>query len=350
MNALPDRIRILVLVNDLDAFEIVRNPWPDRIEFIEVPSDVDLTTWPQDPFLVVDNAEEGKSLITSRAFSRARDIEMGGFVAAKMGWLHEHSQLSFEGGNLVSDEETSFIGGNTIRINAAELKLTEKEVARHFALLLGRRIVVIGPVPQPVGHIDMILTPLGGGKILLADPNWGAEIAERELLDSPRQVEDFELRAEEMFFGHPEIHELKQPDEQTIKRPELVGRTGEAVADSRELAGALDSIAQELVSQGFGVERVPYLSVRSSNPETNGVVGSRAAGPNYPVLTYNNVLIEEAGGEQHAYVPRYSLDALDREGHAVWRNLGYRVHPIDELTTSATYGGSLRCAVKVLAR
>ena len=349
VNELPDRIHFLVLVNDPEAFRILHNQWPDRIAFVEVPTDVDLTIWPQDPFLVIEGPGEETILVTSRNFSRAHDVAMGEFVADKLGWRHERSQLSFEGGNLVSEAETSFIGGNTIRINAIELDLSEEEVARRFAQLLGRRVVVVGPVPQPVGHIDMILTPLGEGRLLLADSGWGAEIAARELRDAPKNVGDFEKRAEKMFFGHPDIRELEQAQAQPIKPPKLRGRTQQAVSDSRELAEILDILAEELESQGFEIDRIPYLSARSDDFETeaNGVLSD---GPGYPVLTYNNVLLEKVEGERHAYVPRYGWDELDREAHAVWRKLGYRVHPVDELTTSAMYGGALRCTVKVLAR
>jgi len=33
-----------------------------------------------------------------------------------------------------------------------------------------------------------------------------------------------------------------------------------------------------------------------------------------------------------------------------WRSAGYRVVPVDGLVTSASYGGGLRCSVKVLER
>ena len=35
---------------------------------------------------------------------------------------------------------------------------------------------------------------------------------------------------------------------------------------------------------------------------------------------------------------------------ALWRQLGYRVVPVPGFTTTAMYGGALRCSVKVLAR
>jgi hypothetical protein len=50
------------------------------------------------------------------------------------------------------------------------------------------------------------------------------------------------------------------------------------------------------------------------------------------------------------FLPRYGLEALDEAAASVWRDLGFAVHPVDGLTNSAMYGGSLRCCVKVIRR
>lgn len=142
----------------------------------------------------------------------------------------------FEGGNIVSDTEHVLIGANTMRRNAIELDVAEPEVVLRFEEELGRRVLVVGPVPQPVAHIDMMLTPLGGG---------------------------------------------------------------------------------------------------------------RAA---YPMLTYNNVLVEEDARGRVVYLPRYGWAAMDESARQAWESLGFATRPIDGLTISAMYGGALRCAVKVLAR
>ena len=47
--------------------------------------------------------------------------------------------------------------------------------------------------------------------------------------------------------------------------------------------------------------------------------------PGYPVLTYNNVLIESAGDERTVYLPRYGFRALDEAASKVWSDLGLGV-------------------------
>jgi hypothetical protein len=66
-------------------------------------------------------------------------------------------------------------------------------------------------------------------------------------------------------------------------------------------------------------------------------------------LTYNNVLLEDGDNGESVFLPRYGFSVLDRAAHEAWAGLGFRVVPIDGLTVSAMYGGSLRCCIKVLS-
>ena len=70
--------------------------------------------------------------------------------------------------------------------------IPDDEAVRRFQRELGRKVLVVGPLPQPVAHIDMVLTPLGPDRLALADPRWGAELARKELAENPKAVEEFE--------------------------------------------------------------------------------------------------------------------------------------------------------------
>ena len=104
-------------------------------------------------------------------------------------------------GRLLSD----LIGG--LPRERVDLALDEQEVAERFVDLLGKSVIVVGPSPQPIGHIDMMLTPLGDRRLVLADSGWGAGLAERELVERPAAVRAFERRCEQLFFGDAEIAE-----------------------------------------------------------------------------------------------------------------------------------------------
>ena len=358
VNALPPHVKVVLMINDRKAFSVVSNPWPNRVSFLELPEDAYFTIWPQDPFVVLKEPEGTSSLLASAAFQRADDRLMAPSLAEDLGWAATNSSLRFEGGNLVADERHLFIGADTIGWNAVELDLSPTAVARRFEREMGRSVIVIGPSPQPIGHIDMMLTPLGNGTVALADPAWGARIASEELEKNPEKIEAFERFCMEEFFGHPSIREIRDLQGNIIKAPEIIGRTAEAVEKSRAIAPDLDSLAQALKERGYRVIRIPFISIGRPEPVESKEAGKDIANktekpafePDYPTLTYNNVLLETADGKQTVYLPQYGWEALDEAARKAWIAMGYSVQPVPGLTISAMYGGSLRCCVKVLER
>lgn len=349
VNRLPRHTKFLILASDRDAFSVVSNPWPERIRFVDMPQDFELTIWPQDPFVVLED-EAGPRLLASPEFARADDREMARLVAEFLDLPLDYASLAFEGGNIVADESHVFIGANTIRHNALEQKLTEAEIALRFEQEFGRKVIVVGPAPQPIGHIDMMLTPLGGTRLVLADPGWGARLARQDLDKNPQAVAAFETSSEGNFFGLPGISELATASGGRIRPPAIVGSSAQAIADSKAIAASLDRLAASLGELGFEVHRVPYLFQQPQRPEPQAVGETIPASPGYPQLTYNNVLLEATEDHRSVYLPSYGWESLDRAAANAWRELGYRVTSVPGFTTTAMYGGALRCSVKVLSR
>jgi hypothetical protein len=343
-NALPARVRVLLLANDRAAFTIANDPRPGRVSFLELPGETAITIWPQDPFLVLEREGGEPCILASREFPRAGDRAMAKAVADALGWAHGASSLDFEGGNIVADERHAFVGADTIRVNAIRLGESDEDVVRRFERELGRPVLVVGPLPQPVGHIDMILTPLGAGRLALADPGRGAGIAERELADAPARVEAFERGCEESFFGAPGLRVLRDAAGKELRAPALVGATAGAAAHGRELAPVFDRLARELEGRGYALVRIPFLAARREEPRDADAEEGR--GPGYPMLTYNNALLEEG----RVYLARYGWEAMDEAARRAYEEAGLETNAVDGLATSAMYGGSLRCNVKVLAR
>jgi hypothetical protein len=189
-----------------------------------------------------------------------------------------------------------------------------------------------------VAHIDLAVTPLGEGRVLVGDPAAAARVVERALAADPEIGVRFEERARARFFGDPRIEQVDLADGSVLEPPPI--RTEDAIEASRRLAQRLDGVARGLEERGFRVSRVPLLI--GARPE--------GGGPGFPWLSYNNALIERVGEADRVYLPRYGLTPLDDAAKAVWREQGFQVVPVDGLTTSAMYGGALRCALKVLAR
>ena len=371
VNALPARVHFLLIVNDPAAFTVASNPYPERVRFINLPAETSITIWPQDPFVVLTDADGNKSVLVSRTFDRVGDRQIPYAIAKELRWPCRDSALSFEGGNIVADERHAFVGANTIRHNGVTLEQDEAEIVRQFERELGRPVLVVGPVPQPIGHVDMMLTPLGDQRLMLADPGRGATLAEQELTDSPNRVAAFEASCEKMFFGTPAIQELRDLKGHVVRPPQVVGQTRKAIDDSRAVAGQLDRLAEELSARGYQVIRIPYLFVRRepaqreqgrsttrrvttatapSDPNSAGDQEEEWGAPKYPELTYNNVLLETVEGRRIVYLPQYGWEALDSDARRVWQENGCEVHAVDGFAISAMYGGSLRCCVKVLGR
>jgi len=347
VNGLPSTTRIFILTNDRTAFSNAGGAWPDQISFIELPADNPITMWTQDPFLVLTGAAEGSgstTLLASKSFERSGDSIMAGHIAEFADYHLQTSTLYFEGGNIVSDDEYILIGANTIRYNSLKLEQDEVDIVIRFQKELGRPVLVLGPYPQPIAHIDMMITPLGDGRILVADSHAGARIVETAMKNDPEAVEAFERYCEEHFFGHRAITEIQSKSGQILHAPEIRGKTEKMIALSRTIGAALDGVATSLERYGYKVERIPLLyggpeSFKKSTDE----VSTLAA---YPILTYNNVLITG----QDVYLPRFGLKAMDDAALRTWENLGFTTHTIEGLTISAMYGGALRCSVKVLER
>jgi len=373
VNALPARTRVTILTNDRAAFTVARDPHPGRVTLLDLSPKANFTIWPQDPFLVLAGPEGKRLLLVSREFDRADDRLIAERLAGHFGWAQRTSTLRFEGGNIVVGPRHVFIGANTIRYNAVKQETSDVEVARQFQRELGRPVIVLGPVPQPVGHIDMAVTALDEARMAVADAGWGARLAQEQLRDDPEAVRAFEEACERNYFGDPRIRELVDAEGKAIRPPEVIGQTAVAADETGEIAVHLDRLAEELGRRGYHVFRMPFLFRRSraavvseepcdsppppsDRPSPSALADGDAAAdvpeakPDYPCLTYNNVLLESHGGSRTVYLPQYGWRAMDDAARRAWEESGFTVVAVEGFAVSAMHGGSLRCCVKVLER
>ena len=129
-----------------------------------------------------------------------------------------------------------FIGYDTIQHNAVVLEATPQQIVKRFSKLFGRPVVVVGESIQEVGHIDLIVTPLRGRKVAVADSRAGARLAASAVDRQPDDVLDFETRCEQMYFGREDVTELTDRDGKKIIRPNVVGQTKAAISASLQIA------------------------------------------------------------------------------------------------------------------
>ncbi len=259
--------------------------------------------------------------------------------------------MIFEGGNLVCDEEFVYLGEDTLVLNAVRSGQNIARTVRQFEREFGYRIWVVGPSPQPIGHLDMMLAPLGRGRIVLADPNWGAGLAQKALDERTEEVLAFERQCREMFFGDRHSPFVYNHQGRKLLAPDTEGLTQDAVKHCREIGKTLDRIGQEFAQRGYDVIRVPYLSVSRANASKDPSDPNEVpACARYPEISYTNVLQESSGERRRVYLPMYGWAVFDRAATEVWQKAGFEVIPVNGFAISAMYGGSLRCCTKVLER
>ena len=343
INGLPPDVHVLLLVSDRAAF--TKSAENRRVTFVEMPPQSDISIWPQDPFVVVQGDAVTK-LVTPCSFNREDDEQMPRQLASLLKLEVVQSELHFEGGNIVCGEDAVFIGFDAIHRNARLLELSADEVTKRFTKLFRRRVVVVGESRQSIRHIDLIVTPLSHQRIAVADSRAGAELAAEAVRQEPALVQKFERQCEKDFFGVDGVVELLDRDGNTIKRPTVVGQTAAAVASSLRLAPDLEAIARQLSGAGYKVVRIPALI-----PDQEQHVDKQAdVLPQYPFLSYGNVLTELRQNQPTVYLPQYGFGKLDNAAQSVWQKMGFQVKPLAGFSTSAMYGGAMRCCTKVLLR
>jgi len=190
-----------------------------------------------------------------------------------------------------------------------ELKRHAESLAHDLKLLSGGKEVVVPFSPgSPAykGDLDMVMTPLGGKLVSVANTSLAEGVAKR-------------LSSEGFDFVKP-------------------GTGEDSLRDYRFEQEELESVARALSQRGLTVVRVPLLN----RMERNGEV--------IPWCSYNNVLVEIFGNKKRVYMPVYGIDDLDEAAAQVYAGLGFEVRKIKGLSEAAKHLGALRCSIKILER
>lgn len=202
----------------------------------------------------------------------------------------------FEGGDLLSDRDNIYLPVNMVARNEP---LTDAEKEGLFAAIgqtFCRRVVRIGvnAGDMPDHHIGMYLTPLGNGRLAVADPDMGLQMC-REL----------------------NITEV----------------AGAAVETDSACYEPFRNVIRLLQDQNLEIVRVPMILT----------ILPRV------YATYNNAIVEERNGVRRIFMPTYGVPELDRRAAALFTEQGLQVIPV-RVSKLFKHTGSLRCLVGVIRR
>ena len=223
------------------------------------------------------------------------------FIMHQLDLAPDYETLPFflDGGNMVSDEDRVFIGGNHLEMhglrksNASELK----EMLGHF---LGRPVFFVhgsgGKVPW--SHLDMFFTVLPGKRAMVA-----SHALAKSLMDASKLNQASSMELVQSIMLNPKTEVM------------------------------LDEIAQQLGRLGYRVTRVAGIP----NPEQQWF------------LTYNNVLMDFRENRSIVILPHYGIPCLDEHARDLYTSLGFEVAPIN-VRSIYQDGGAIRCFANVTRR
>lgn len=301
----------------------------DRIRIIEVEDSLRFSVWASDIFIFCE--ENCRMIVYSPCqFPRADDRGLAERIARALGLPHLRSELFFQGGNLLVTRAGLIIGADDVSA-LAEIRpnMARAEIARLYANTFGQgttalelgatdriygerrrahgtRLGWTGRVypgtpkngSQPIFHIDLCVTILGGRRVAVGDP----ALAER--------------------------------------------RCRAARADP-EVAEGLNAFAERLATAGYDVVRVPLAFLQIEDPVTRSVTAFPAPSQNV-IADFGTRIVFLASTADLA--PFDGLDELDKVHLALWEEAGFSPVPLDNLKPIFHRLGGPRCLIKAVPK
>ena len=281
------------VVGDAEDEALLRAAWPGwgSAATLEVSrAGHVITSWMRDRLAVLGAGEAllAPGMPMTGPEERARDWKVPWVLGEALGLPVQRARYRFDGGDLIADEERVYVASPLFARNP---DLERAELLRMLEEDLGRPVLALDPAPDH--HLGMFVTPLGGGRVAVGDPDLALELlgGEGRVLDL-----DGELRL------------------------------------AQDLEPFRAVIAQ-LEEAGLDVVRLPLWP--SDQP--------------WVWLSYDNVLMETRDGRLRVWLPTYGEPTLDAGAVAIWEGLGAEVLPVD-VASVFRLGGSVRCLTAPLAR
>jgi N-dimethylarginine dimethylaminohydrolase len=267
-----------------------------------------ITVWSRDRWLALAPAGEGDAttLLCPRGElgtevwpARAGDQRVAADLAAA---LHRdvtsvRSELYFDGGDFVADDQTVFVTPAVLLRNLQQTMQTREELIEQLSALLKRRVVLLRDAPDH--HAGMYMMPVGNRTVLVGDP----AAAQRLLAESGDE-------------GLASLCPKQGPDFTEATRAKF------------------EAVAEQCRAAGYRVIRIPTVPGRD--------------GRTY--VTYVNAILDQRKGSRTVYMPAYGrAEVLNRAAAEVWSRLGYEVRSVN-CDACSPHFGSLHCLVNVVRR
>ncbi|MCA8917501.1 MAG: agmatine deiminase family protein [Planctomycetes bacterium] len=305
LTQLPPEVTVHVVCRDQGAFDdLTSRVGSTECKLNPVFVDHELTSWSRDRWISLAPAGSASSFTLLSPWgemgadawpARKGDERIGEDLAAALSNTEAvRSELFFDGGDFVCDNETAFVTPNVRLRNLQNTVKDEEELLHRLRELLGRKVVLLKDAPDH--HAGMYMMTAGNHTVVVGDPS-----------------------AAKALLNEEEIATLPLP---------------EGADFSDETQRKFDSVASQCESAGYRVVRIPVA------PGKDGRV----------FLTYLNSILDERDDKRSIYMPTFSgAERLNEAGAKVWKDLGFEVKTVD-CSNCYRYFGSLRCLVNILSR
>lgn len=286
-------------------------------------------------------------------------------VCGQMGYRCSGTPHPIDGGNMVAAGGFLFLGVDAFSSDDDRLSLDPAAFDDLFGG--GLKGVIVGGRAggQALYHIDMFVTSTdrrdprtGRPIVVVGDMGLARRMLQSLPVDWLHEYErewTLRFKADVAELQARGIAQLFEKSPSLFNKPEFFDDIAESVhfpyRNVQLMAEEmLDAHARELEEAGFHVVRIPLLILSSHTP------GDIWYHPS-PLLTYNNVLLDEHGADDEecrerrvrVSMPVYGIPELDEYAFRIYRDLlGYDVVPVEGFTWLTMREGSLRCSVQVL--
>jgi hypothetical protein len=303
----------------------------EGVEAIAAPDDAALWGWAQDRCVISYDDRTNAAVIVHGTSAEAQDAARYA-AAARPGSRLWATDLRLEGGNILADGETCFVGADLVDDNTAF-------VERFGVAIEGRREIV------PIGG-EMPLRRRGPMRfpIVPGDLRW-REAVDRSLSRSGTRQPVFHLDMFMTLAGRGHDGRLRVLVGDPLAASTLIGLP---LPDGFPRQ-AFDDIARELERRGCQVIRNPLPFVYFDDPE--------ARMREWFYASPNNCWVERVEqGQSRVWLPQYGhgdwpeLRATDAANAAIWRQLGFDVVAAGDFLPLADQLGALNCVSKILER
>lgn len=304
MAGLPQEVTVWVVVESLEEFNFLKNRMEGSASSARlraVVTGMPITPWSKDRFGTM--TAEGNPVL---AIPKARTLAEGPrgndeTVAALICRESDDATLKvlpfmFEGGDLLSDQDNIYVPANMVARNEPLTDAGKGALLAAIERTFGKTVVHIGDEARdmPDHHIGMYLTPLGNGRLAVADPDMGLQMC-REL-------------------NIAEVGGVAVETDPTCYQP-------------------FRNVIQLLQDRNIEIVRVPMIL--TTLPRV--------------YATYNNAIVEERNGVRRIFMPTYGVPGIDQRAAQIFAEQNIEVIPV-RVSKLFKHTGSLRCLVGVIRR